>query len=172
MKYLQNKMTSNYYITLTFTDFIDYGIVPRKPTDYETAKAAEALTEILKTLPPKPQLTKSTHTEDVTEKYIIKQYPIPTYSNYHKLSPLDLYKQINLKDNPISYDYNDYKYKNYHQQNSHNFNSNHYLAALVVDQNKNQIKPKPYFYNPPEVRRKYSGNQIRDVSKFNEEFRI
>lgn len=126
---------------------------------------SEPLTNGLETFP---------HTEDVTEKYIIQQYPIPSYSNSYQLSPLDLYQKINFKDKPISYDYNDYKYQNYHQQNSHNSNSklNHVIAALVVDKNQNTNKQRPYFYNPPEVKRKYSGNQIRDVSKFNEQFRI
>lgn len=159
------------------TDFIDYGISPRKPTDYETVKAAEALKEILKILPPKTEpltnnLETFSHTDDVTEKYIIQQYPIPSISNSYKLSPLDLYHKMNLKDKPINYDYNDYKYPNYHQQ-SHHSNSklnNHVIAALVVDKNKN--KPKPYFYNPPEIKRRYEGNQIRDVSKFNEQFRL
>lgn len=116
----------------------------------------------------------------VNEKYIVQQFPIPSHSSSssYELSPLDLYKKMNLnvKESPISYEYNDYKYNNYHQQNSQNSNSklNHVIAALVVDKNKNQSqnKPKPYYYNPPEIKRKYSGNQIRDVSNFNNQFRI
>lgn len=123
-------------------------------------------------MPPKSQIiTDNSHTEDLTEKYKINQYPIPKYSSYYQVSPIDLYEKFNLKDKPISYDYDDYKYKNYHQ-NSHNSNTNHILAALLVDKKKNQIPTTPYFYNPPEVRRKYSGNQIKNVSKFNEEFKL
>lgn len=129
----------------------------------------------MKILPPKSHIvTDSSNTEDVTENYKINQYPIPNSSSYYQLSPIDLYEKLNLKDQPISYDYDDYKYKNYHQ-NTPNYkytNTNHILAALLVDKKKNQIATKPYFYNPPEVRRKYSGNQIKNVSKFNEEFKI
>ncbi|KAL5289610.1 hypothetical protein ACFFRR_009586 [Megaselia abdita] len=138
-------------------DFIDYGTAIKKPTDYETAKAAEALNEILKILPTKPQLLTNSletfsHTDDDTKKYITQQYPIPLNLNS---SPLDLYKTINTKDKTTSYDYIDYKYKNFHQPNS---NSNHAIAAWLVDRNKHQ--PKPYFYKPPEVRKHLNAHQF------------